>query len=365
LQLRFFLMTHQIATRNRLFRTCYSLLVLTLANPFSSSAQPITGLWKGKIKSTKIELKLVKKGDSLVGTSYYFESPDIYRRYSIRGYFDDQAQNVVWWDEELLEEKMNTHGVGSSAMMMVADFNCPGEGVMKLEGRTSERDNTNSSRLPLDLQKTGSSIFPDEWDFVLSNYTRGASDSRIIDSVAFVSTGISVIPAGYEEAPIQLSKTAIYKGSKPDTEKRSIEPPRAEVKSPDLGPLTVAQKFSTRSKILQTIIPVSGDSIELRFYDNAEIDGDSIAIFLNGTMLQQHILLSDLPHVLKIPMTQLGDDNELVMVAENLGSIPPNTSLMVAIVGENHYEARLQSSEGSSALVRFVKQSSSDAKKPH
>ena len=362
-QLRFFLMMHQITTRIRLLLTCSIIFCLTLAIHVSASGQPITGLWKGKIKSTKIELKLVKKGDSLVGTSYYFESPDSYRRYSIRGYFDDQSQNVVWWDEQLLEDKIHTHGVGSAAMMMVADFNCPGEGVMKLEGRTGERDNARSSRLPLDLQKTGSSIFPDEWDFVLTNYTRGASDPRIIDSVAFVSTGISVIPEGYEEAPIQLSKTVVYKGSKLETEKTSTVPPRAEFKSPDPVPLTVAQKFSTRSKILQTIIPVSGDSIELRFYDNAEIDGDSIAIFLNGSMLQQHILLSDQPHVLKIPMTQLGEDNELVMVAENLGSIPPNTSLMVAIVGENHYEARLQSSEGSSALVRFVKEPEPDQKK--
>jgi hypothetical protein len=44
-----------------------------------------------------------------------------------------------------------------------------------------------------------------------------------------------------------------------------------------------------------------------------------------------------------------------VMVAENLGTIPPNTSLMVAIVEDKHYEAHLQSTEGSSALVRLVK----------
>jgi hypothetical protein len=62
--------------------------------------------------------------------------------------------------------------------------------------------------------------------------------------------------------------------------------------------------------------------------------------------------------------SELSADNEMVMVAENLGSIPPNTSLMVAIVGENRYEARLQSSEGSSALVRFVKINASTTKKP-
>jgi hypothetical protein len=356
-------MIRQLIIRKSFPRFRLLVIVYCLLSWFHVSAQPITGLWKGKIKSTKIELKLVKKGDSLVGTSYYFESPGDYRRYSVRGYFDDQSQNVVWWDEQLLEEKTQARGIGSSAMMMVADFNCPGEGTMKLEGHTNERDNIKSTRYPVDLQKTGSSIFPDEWDFVLANFTRGANDPLIIDSVALVATGVSVIPPGYEEAPIQLSKKPIYKGTAPEVERIPARPPLQPLKAPDLPPMTVEQKFSTRSKILQTIIPVTGDSIELRFYDNAEIDGDSIAVFLNGNLLEKHILLSDQPHILKIPVNQLLDDNELVMVAENLGSIPPNTSLMVAIVGGNHYEARLQSTEGSSALVRFVKESATGKKK--
>ena len=44
------------------------------------------------------------------------------------------------------------------------------------------------------------------------------------------------------------------------------------------------------------------------------------------------------------------------MVAENLGSIPPNTSFMVAIVGNKRYEARLFANENSSALVRIVRE---------
>ena len=43
------------------------------------------------------------------------------------------------------------------------------------------------------------------------------------------------------------------------------------------------------------------------------------------------------------------------MVAENLGSIPPNTSYMVALVEEKRYEARLESTEGSSAMIRLVR----------
>jgi len=45
------------------------------------------------------------------------------------------------------------------------------------------------------------------------------------------------------------------------------------------------------------------------------------------------------------------------MVAENLGTIPPNTSYMVALIGDNRYDAYLASTEGSSAMIRFIKKS--------
>jgi hypothetical protein len=104
-----------------------------------------------------------------------------------------------------------------------------------------------------------------------------------------------------------------------------------------------------------TEIPVSGDSIELRFYDNAEIDGDSISLFLNDKLVFQHIRLLGSAYTIKLPVQQMSETNELTMVAENLGAIPPNTSYMIAVVGDKRYEARLESTEGSSAMIRFVK----------
>ncbi|HMD00409.1 MAG TPA: hypothetical protein VKH37_09650, partial [Ferruginibacter sp.] len=58
-----------------------------------------------------------------------------------------------------------------------------------------------------------------------------------------------------------------------------------------------------------------------------------------------------------LAVSELHETNELIMVAENLGTIPPNTSYMIVMVGENRYDARLESTEGSSAMVRFVKKS--------
>jgi len=43
------------------------------------------------------------------------------------------------------------------------------------------------------------------------------------------------------------------------------------------------------------------------------------------------------------------------MVAENLGAIPPNTSYMIAWVNNQRYTANLESSENSSAMIRFVR----------
>ena len=102
-------------------------------------------------------------------------------------------------------------------------------------------------------------------------------------------------------------------------------------------------------------IPLSGDSVELRFYDNAEIDGDSISLFLNDKLLFQHIRLNGYAYSIKLSISDLNETNELIMVAENLGTIPPNTSYMLAIVGDKRYDAYLSSTEGSSAMVRFIK----------
>src|SRR6267154_2033968 len=90
-------------------------------------AQPITGIWKGKMGSTRVELKLIRKGDSLIGTSYYYDSKSNYRRYSVKGYFDGTTNDVIWWDDVLIEDKNPHHfmGTGPAALLAMADFNCP------------------------------------------------------------------------------------------------------------------------------------------------------------------------------------------------------------------------------------------------
>jgi hypothetical protein len=161
--------------------------------------------------------------------------------------------------------------------------------------------------------------------------------------------------------PAPVKKEETLRKDSPDVKSEIVGVPvgRQETKmETKIAPPTVEQKFASREKVFQKQILVSGDSIELQFYDNAEIDGDSISLFLNGRMIFEHVRLTDKAYVVKLSVNDLDDNNELIMVAENLGAIPPNTSYMVAMVGNKRYDAQLASTEQSSAMIKLTKATS-------
>lgn len=340
--------------------SCKILLSISLILFLSSlQAQQVTGVWKGKIKKEKVEVKIVQNGDSLTGTSYYYASAGNYSRYSIKGYFDPNTNSVIWWDDQLIEEKGGLLGTpGKTPLLSTADFNCPGGGEMHLDGKATPKESQETEG-PVALTKVKGPSFRDEWDYVIENYLVGANDPDIIDSVNLIaSVPGRRKPVKEPKAPPMQSPIPgmVVISMPPETKKENPQPP-AVIKSQ-----TIEEKFIARRKVFTTDIPLTGDSIELRFYDNAEIDGDSISLFLNNKLLFEHIRLTDKAYTIKLPVSDMGSSNELTMVAENLGSIPPNTSFMVAVVGDKRYEAQLASTENSSAVIRLLKPSTTDSK---
>ncbi|MBL7743422.1 MAG: hypothetical protein JNN00_08070 [Chitinophagaceae bacterium] len=330
-------------------------IIIVLLSPAVSFSQMITGVWKGKINRQKAEIKIIQNGDSLTGTSYYYESPANYRRYSIKGYFDANTNEAVWWDDQLLEEKSGKYSLstpGKVPLLSRADFNCPGGSKMMLDGK-SGKVYEDELKGDVRLDKTDDGSFEDEWDFVIDNYLVGANDPYIIDSISSLRT-VPFQPQT-ETEQLQEQKPVIVESPAPKKEIPKEEPGPVVRDAVPVKPQTIEEKFVARKKVLITEIPVTGDSVELRFYDNAEIDGDSISLFLNDKLIFQHIRLLGSAYTIKLPVRELNATNELIMVAENLGSIPPNTSYMVALVGDKRYEARLESTEGSSAMIRFLK----------
>lgn len=107
-----------------------------------------------------------------------------------------------------------------------------------------------------------------------------------------------------------------------------------------------------REKDLVQSLKVDTSFIRIDLYDNAEIDDDTVSIFLNGALLLYKKRLTDRPLTIQINAMP-NTDYELMMHAENLGRIPPNTSLMIVTAGKKKYEIRISSSEQKSAVVKF------------
>lgn len=115
----------------------------------------------------------------------------------------------------------------------------------------------------------------------------------------------------------------------------------------------VNREFSERANEVQQELELASDSISIDFYDNGEVDGDSISVFFNKQLLGANLKLSTRAIHLDLKLDSTKEVNELAMFANNLGAIPPNTALMLISDGKNRYEVRLTSSLVTNGVVRL------------
>ncbi len=115
----------------------------------------------------------------------------------------------------------------------------------------------------------------------------------------------------------------------------------------------VTAEYKEREKEVAQELTVDGDSLKIDFYDNGEIDGDSISVFYNDKLLASSQKLSAKAIHLELALDKKREINEVTMFADNLGSIPPNTALMVVYDGRKRYEIRLSSTLQKNGTVRI------------
>lgn len=102
-------------------------------------------------------------------------------------------------------------------------------------------------------------------------------------------------------------------------------------------------------------IKVDTGNIRLDFYDNAEIDGDTISVTVDNQAIVSHQRLGVKPITVNVRIDLTKTEHEVIMIAENEGSIPPNTALLIVTAGEKRYRLFLSSdAELKKVLVRFI-----------
>ncbi len=93
------------------------------------------------------------------------------------------------------------------------------------------------------------------------------------------------------------------------------------------------------------------DSLLLTLYDNGEVDGDTVTVLMNGNVIFSKVGLTTKANSKTIYITPDMDSVKLVMYAENLGSIPPNTGLLIVNDGEKRYDVRFSADLKTNAAI--------------
>jgi len=112
---------------------------------------------------------------------------------------------------------------------------------------------------------------------------------------------------------------------------------------------------NTRSIKVERTVEVESRDLRIRVWDNGTVDGDVCTVFLNGERLLHNYRVSK--RRTAIPVTLQETNNFLILHAEDLGDIPPNTVAVSIDDGEREQIIILSSNlkESGAVLIREVK----------
>lgn len=105
------------------------------------------------------------------------------------------------------------------------------------------------------------------------------------------------------------------------------------------------------NKILGSIIATS-QQVKLAVWDDAVEDGDSISINVNGSWIARGMPVKKAPQFITIHLKP--GTNNINFVADNLGSIPPNTAVLEIIDGKKRKSFSLETIPGDNNFVRIL-----------
>ena len=166
-------------------------------------------------------------------------------------------------------------------------------------------------------------------------------DKKFIGPVKPADTVIKKIPV--PSKPVQTNRTDSLK---------KIKPPVVPVIIINDSTALVKSMADRKNKEMKHLV-VNEKNITLSVYDNGTIDSDSVSIFYNGKLILSHKRLSEKPIVIPITLDEKTPIHEITLFAENLGSIPPNTALIVVNAGGKRYELHSSASLTENAVIVF------------
>lgn len=360
------------------------LLFLFLLAGLTGTAQDLTGIWRGYFNQVnyqrdpdgsryKFEVQLDQNKNYFSGVTYSYLSTIFYGKATASGSVNPKTKKVLLEELKLVEVKMS--GFSEACIMtLFLQYSKSGDEEF-LEGTYTSinmKDSTNCGRGTVFLRRVVTSDFYKEPFLVKREKEKELQKEKEATKIGVVAAPKTTPPPTKPKNPVAVATKppvkkpatpAPPKNTAPATVKADPKPaattPKAvktdsiarTVKKP--APAIVPKVLTNRqNEVVKTII-TSANEVELRIYDNGTIDNDTVSVYLDKVLVVSKQRLTEKPIIVRFKLDDTNDFHELVMVAENLGEIPPNTSLMVVNAANKQYEVRITSNEQKNAMVIF------------
>lgn len=317
----------------------FILIVLTVSLQ-GAPAQNVRGSWYGRAdvniagsnSNYLTEFVLKQKGDEVEGIfGYYFK--DSYQSFFIRGTYNAGTRQVNVRNLPMLFYGATTRNGIECPMhfqgtLLVSKVNSTLRGVFY----TDPKYRYTCPELTVNMKRDDNEANPDS-----------ALQNTVAGKKFWTPREEDVVISGYS---VNQKDTSI----KEFTANTRAEAGGAAQTEPDAG---LIEEFGKRNTIYEKDIVVYDDSILVSFYDNGDIDDDTISVFLNKKPVLVKRGLSARALNIYIGLDSTRNVHELSMFADNLGEFPPNTALMVISDRQRRYEFYLSASLKQNASVRL------------
>ncbi len=330
--------------------------------------QKINGQWRGYFNegdnnisllkgNTEYVLELEVNGDSVSGTSYtYFENRRYYVICNLSGNYNKKSKRILVHETERVKGLTPPDWSDCLQTHILFYQKQDGKELLGGEWKTSPYNNKKNGGCGYGATTLSRRVLSNSFAFNKESRTP-KPEVKNTAVPSFKDKNKTAPPPVVKTTP-KVTAPPVVKTTPKDTPvKKDIVkaaipaeiPKQAEEKLK-----TVARPFEKRTPAVVKTIEIAQETFNVDLYDNGDIDGDTISLFYNGKLLLSQKRLTDKPLSLKLNTENNRDVNELIMYAENLGSIPPNTALMVITDGPNRYEVRISSDLQKSGVIRFV-----------
>ena len=294
------------------------LLILLSFSSTHLTAQQVTGTWEGIMDRNEfLQINVIEVGDKLCGYTWDFDIND--SSSFCKAYFNGTYNKLLdAWFVEGYEFMRNS---GSHYLMQLK---------FKIVNENGKRVMKGICRIKPTLFFGGDSP---------SSFTlRKTSNRPTIITQTMRNCIAEFEPPKKPEiknstAPKKTTPVASNKIYKKDTNnnvaiaekiKDTLVKSLPIIKEKILPKLTNGRENKELSRIV-----VNDKKITLNIYDNGTIDGDTVSIFYNGKQIVKSKKLTATALVVDVTLDENTALHSIVLYAENLGSIPPNTALVV------------------------------------